>query len=149
MRFVKFLLAVSTVLAFAGCAATGPLYSEVASSIPSVPADKGRIYFFRPDTMLGAAITAEINLNGKVVGKSERASFFYVDENPGKCTVSTTTEIERQLTFVLDPGQTKYVRTSVSFGVMVGRINPELVASDAAKAEITGLHYTGAPLAKK
>jgi hypothetical protein len=143
------MIALSVLAVLAGCAATGPLYTEVASSIPAVPANKGRIYFFRPDTMLGAAVTADINLNGKVVGRSERASFFYVDENPGKCTVATSTELERQLTFVLEPGQTKYVRTSVSFGVMVGRINPELVAPDAAKAELAGLHYTGTEMAKK
>jgi uncharacterized protein DUF2846 len=149
MRFAKFFVAVNVLLVLVGCAATGPLYTEVASAIPPVPANKGRIYFFRPDTMLGAAVTADINLNGKVVGKSERASFFFVDENPGKCTVMTSTEIERQLTFTLDSGQTRYVRTSVSFGVMVGRINPELVAADEAKTEIAGLHYTGTALSKK
>lgn len=149
MRFAKFFFAVNVLLVLVGCAATGPLYTEVAATIPPVPANKGRVYFFRPDTMLGAAVTADINLNGKVVGRSERGSFFFVDENPGKCTVTTSTEIERQLTFTLDAGQTRYVRTSISFGVMVGRINPELVGTDEAKTEISGLHYTGDALGKK
>ncbi len=149
MRSMKAVLALAVFALLAGCAATGPLYSEVASSIPSVPPNKSRVYFYRPDTMLGAAVTSDINLNGRVVGKSERGSFFFVDENPGTCTVATSTEVEKQLTFVLEPGQTRYVRTSVSFGAFVGRINPELVAPETAKADIVELHYTGAPLAKK
>lgn len=149
MRMIKIVFVGAALALLVGCAATGPRYTEVAASIPSVPASKGRIYFFRPDTMFGAVVTSDINLNGKVVGKSERGGFFFVDQNPGKCTVATSTEVEKQLTFVLEPGQTKYVRTSVSLGLMAGRINAELVAPDAAKAEIEGLAYTGAPLVKK
>lgn len=149
MRSMKAVLALAVFALLAGCAATGPLYREVASSIPSVPPNKSRVYFYRPDTMFGAAVTSDINLNGRVVGKSERGSFFFVDENPGKCTVATSTEVEKQLTFVLEPGQTRYVRTSVSFGALVGRISGELIAPDAAKAEIVELHYTGTPLGKK
>lgn len=149
MRTVKAVLAVVVLAVLAGCAATGPLHKEIAASIPPVPSSKSRVYFYRPDTMLGAAVTADINLNGRVVGKSERGSFFFVDENPGNCTVATSTEVEKQLTFVLEPGQTRYVRTSVSFGAFVGRINPELIAPETAKADIAELHYTGAPLAKK
>ena len=136
-----FLLLILTLLA--GCTASGPLYREVAATIPTVPADKGRIYFYRPDTMLGAAVTSDITLNGRVVGKSERAGFFYVDEEPGKCTVITSTEVEKQLTFTLDAGETKYVKTSVSMGFMVGRIQPELIANEQGEQDITELHYTG------
>ena len=148
MRFFKVALVAIILVLGAGCAATGPKYSDVAASIPAVPANKGRIFFFRSDTMLGAAVTSDIRLNGKVVGKSERASFFFVDENPGNMTVATSTEVEKQLTFKLVAGETKYVKTSVSFGVLVGRINSELANSTEAKAEITGLAYTGAPLKK-
>lgn len=149
MRAVKAVLSLVVLALITGCAATGPLYTEVASAIPPLTPNKGRVYFMRADTMFGAAVTSDIRLNGKVVGKSERGSFFYVDENPGNCTVATSTETEKQLTFVLERGQTRYVRTSVSMGLMVGRINPELVSPDVAKAEIANLHYTGAPLAKK
>jgi hypothetical protein len=98
--------------------------------------------------MFGAAMTSDIRLNDRVVGRSERGSFFFVDEVPGNMIVSTVTEVEKQLTFKLAAGETKFVKTSVSFGVLVGRINSELTNSTEAKAEITGLAYTGAPLKK-
>ena len=148
MRFFKVALIAVMLFLGVGCAATGPKYSDIASTIPSLSGNKGRIFFFRPDTMLGAAVTSDIRLNGKVVGRSERGSFFFADEAPGSMTVMTSTEVEKQLTFKLAAGETKYVRTTVSFGVLVGRINSALVNGSEAKAEIEGLAYTGVPLKK-
>lgn len=148
IRNSKNLFAMAVVVFLAACAATGPLYTEVAPSIPPVAQDKGRVYFYRTDSLFGAAVTPDIRLNDKVVGKSERSSFFYSDEAPGKCTVATSTEVEKHLTFVLNPGETRYVRTSVSMGLAVGRVNAELVNADAAKSEISELHYTGSMPAK-
>lgn len=143
MRVIKAVCAVIILALVTGCAATGPLYSDISATIPPVSASKGRIYFYRSDTMLGAAVTSDIKLNDKVVGRSERASVFYVDEKPGNCVVSTSTEVEKQLTFTLAAGETRYVHTSVSMGVLVGRINAKLVNAAEAKAEIPSLHYIG------
>jgi hypothetical protein len=148
MSKLKSVLVLAVLLVAAGCAATGPLYSEIAATIPSVPAGKGRVYFYRADTMFGAAVTSDISLNKRVVGKSERGSFFYVDENPGNQVASASTEVERQLSFTLAAGETKYVKSTVSMGVLVGRVNLELAGPNDAKTEITGLHYTGAPQKK-
>ena len=143
MRAIKTLLLSFVLLSLIGCVASGPLYKDVAASIPPMPAGKGRIYFYRPDTMLGAAVTADIRLNGRVAGLSERGSFFFVDAKPDSYTVATSTEVERRLTFTLAAGETRYVKTSVSFGALVGRINPELVNADVGKSDILELHYTG------
>ncbi|SRR5712691_7954817 len=148
MAALKTFLALFVVVVLAGCAAEGPLHKEVAASIPTIPAGKGRIYFYRADTMMGAAVTSDITFNGRVVGKSERGSFFFVDENPGSCKASASTEVERAVTFTLAAGETKYVKSSISMGLMVGRVNFELVSPDTAKTEITELHYTGTPLPK-
>jgi len=148
MAALRTFLALFVVVVLAGCAAEGPLHKEVAASIPTIPAGKGRIYFYRADTMMGAAVTSDITFNGRVVGKSERGSFFFVDENPGSCKASASTEVERAVTFTLAAGETKYVKSSISMGLMVGRVNFELVSPDTAKTEITELHYTGTPLPK-
>jgi len=148
MRLIKILLGAVVLWLMVGCAASGPLYKDVAASFPPVPADKGRVVFFRADSVFGAAVTADIKLNGRVVGKSERGSFFYVDEKPGNCTVATSEKA--QVTFTLAPKETKYVRTTISMGFASGNVNPELVDSANAKKELTELHYTGgATTAKK
>src|SRR5580765_782776 len=144
MSKLKAVLALAVVVVLAGCAASGPLYKEISATIPAVPAGKGRVYFYRADTMFGAAVTSDITLNNRVVGKSERGSFFYVDENPGNLIASASTEVERNLSFTLAAGETKYVKSTVSMGVMVGRVNLELASPNDAKTEIVELHYTGA-----
>jgi hypothetical protein len=47
------------------------------------------------------------------------------------------------VSFVLDKGEVKYVRTKVAFGVMVGRVIPELVSSEEAMKELQDLSFTG------
>lgn len=135
------LLAGSVALMAAGCA-SGPQYKEMASSIPTLGAEHGRIYFFRSGSLLGAGIQPDIKLNGTVVGKSTPGGFFYVDEPAGQYTVSTATETEKTVSFALDAGETKYVRTSVSMGLLVGRIVPSLETPETATKEIEDSKYT-------
>ncbi|CAB3794632.1 DUF2846 domain-containing protein [Paraburkholderia fynbosensis] len=127
-----------------GCA-SGPRYKDVASSIPTLKEAQGRIYFYRSSSMFGAALQPGINLNGTVVGKSQPGGFFFVDEPAGQYVVSTATETEKTVSFKLDAGETKYVKTSVGFGLLVGRVIPSLESTDEAAKSLEDLHYTGAP----
>lgn len=147
MKIIK--LAVVSLALVLGACASGVKHKDMASSIPAVKADQGRIYFFRSASMLGAAIQPSITLNGATVGDSKPGGFFYVDSKPGNQEVSTSTEVEKKLTFTLDKGEVRYVKTSPSFGVMVGRIVPELVSATEAQKEIADLSFTGIETAKK
>jgi len=126
----------------AGCA-SGVKHSEMASSIPSLKSGEGRVYFMRSASMFGAAIQPDIRLNGQVVGESKPGGFFFVDRPAGKYVASAATETEKTLSFVLDSGETKYVRSSPSFGLMVGRVVLELETPEKAKEELGSLSYTG------
>lgn len=132
--------------ALTGCA-TGPKYSEMSSTIPAMKAGEGRVYFFRSDSMLGAAIQPEVRLNNVVVGESKPGGFFYVERPAGSFSAAASTETEKTLSFTLDAGETKYVRTSPSMGLLVGRIQLELEDPTKAMAEIQKLSFT--PLVKK
>lgn len=140
--FRTLLISTGAALLAAGCA-SGPQYKDVASSIPTLAPDHGRIYFFRPSNFGGAAIQPEIKLNDQVVGRSVPGGFFYVDEVPGEYTVSTSTEVKRSINFTLHAGDTKYVRTTISMGLLVGHITPTLDDPQTAPKEIEELKYTG------
>lgn len=127
-------LAVAALLVLAGCA-SGPGYKDASASFRAVPAGQGRIFFYRASS-LGAAIQPEVKLNGEPVGKAVPKGFFFVDGSPGDYQVTTTTEVEKALTFRLDPGQTRYVRLGISMGFMVGHVYPELVDDAVGKKEI-------------
>lgn len=140
MRMMFAGIAVSSLLA--GCA-SGVKHSEMAASMPTLKAGEGRIYFLRSASMFGAAIQPDIRLNNQVVGTSKPGGFFFVDRPAGKYVAAASTETEKTLSFVLDSGETKYVRSSPSFGLMVGRVVLELETPEKAKEELASLSYTG------
>jgi hypothetical protein len=131
-------------LLLGGCAASGPKHSEIRDAIAPVEPEMGRIFFYR-DSFAGFAIQPEIRLNGEVVGKSTPGGFFFVDRRPGKCVVSSATEVENSIEFSLAAGQNRYVRTYISLGVLVGRIQIHLVDPDQAATHLGDLSYTGDP----
>jgi hypothetical protein len=64
----------------------------------------------------------------------------------GSQEVSTSTEVEKKLTFTLDAGQTRYVRTVIGIGFFVGRVYPELVDDATGQKELEDASYIGQPL---
>lgn len=148
MKNVTRRLAVVACAALLAACASGPKHAEVQSSIPALKATEGRLYVYRSSSMLGAAIQPNVVVNGKVAGESKPGGFFFVDLPAGTVEVSTSTEVEKKLTLTLDAGQTRYVRTTIGFGLMVGRVYPELVDNAQGAKEIAETSYIGKPLPK-
>lgn len=133
--FFKLIPVLVLSLFMASCAATGPKFAELSSSIPTLPPDTGRIYIYRT-TFLGAAVQPEVKLNGEVIGKAVPEGFFYADRMSGDYEVLTSTEVDRRLSLTLNSGQVRYVRLDVSFGFFVGHVFPVLVEDEVGKKEI-------------
>lgn len=127
--------------ALVGCA-SGPKYSQVRSTLPPLPADNGRIYFYRT-AVVGAAVQPAVKLNGEKVGIAKAKGFFFVDSPPGNFEVETSTEVKRLLSLTLEEGQTRYVRLNVSMGFFVGHVYPELVETQVGEKEIVKCSYMG------
>jgi hypothetical protein len=136
---------ISAMLWIVSACATGPRYSEVASTIPELKPDEGRIYFYRPSSF-GAAVQPSIHLNGTKVGTAKPYGFYFVDRAPGDYEVSAETETEKKLTFTLEPGQERYVRLKSQIGALVLRVVPELVDKAQAAEELAKLHFIAEPL---
>ena len=129
--------------AFLGGCASGPKYSEVSKSIAPIPAGDGRLYFFRSSSMIGAGVQPDIRVDGQVVGSSKPGGFFYVDEPAGSHTAATSTEVEKSTTFTLAAGETKYLRTAISAGLLVGHVDVTIEDPQKAQAEIETLSLSG------
>src|SRR5215470_10920328 len=136
------LLAVAASLLLSACATSGPKFSQMGSTLAATKPDTGRIYFYRT-TALGAAVQPAVRLNGEKVGKAVPHGFFYVDRPAGNYQVATETEVEKLLTFTLEPGQVRYVRLDISMGFWVGHVYGELVDEEKAKSEIASMNYIG------
>jgi Protein of unknown function (DUF2846) len=103
----------------------------------------GRVFFTRPADLGGSAIQPEIRMNNEVVARSVPGGFSYVDRPPGKYAVTTTTEVENAVTFQLAAGETKYIKTSVTPGILVGHITPTLEFPEQGQSDISRLRYVG------
>jgi hypothetical protein len=123
--------------------ATGPTLTSMQDKIRAIPPDEGRIWFYRSSSPVGSAMQPSIMLNGGKVGDSVPGGFFYIDTQPGPYVVTTATETDYSVKFVLLAGQERFIRTSVSMGILVGRIAPELVDPDEARKDIANKSYTG------
>ena len=137
----KYIFTLVAFFALGGCA-SGPGFDEYATSIPPMPDDSGRIYIYRVTT-LGAALQPSIRVNDEVVGKATAKGFVYVDRPAGNYEISTSTEVERSLSLTLEPGDERYVRLEVKFGVFVGHVKPVLVERAVGREEIAKTKYIG------
>jgi Protein of unknown function (DUF2846) len=144
----KSLSILSAGLLLAACA-SGPKYSDMKSSIAPLAANQGRVYFYRSNSMAGAAIQPSIMLNGEKIGDSQPGGFFYVDRPPGSYEALCGTEVERKASFVLSAGQERYIKTTISMGFMAGHVTPELVDPSEGMAAIQSLHYAPQKSAQK
>ncbi len=126
-----------------GCVSSGPKYFEYVDQIPKLNPDSSRIFFYRKNSLLGAGVQPDIRLNEKVVGESKPNGFFFVDTEPGNHVVSAKTEVEKTFSIRLSKGEVGYIRSSIGFGVLVGRPNFDAVLEADALDEMRNLRYTG------
>jgi hypothetical protein len=131
------------VVLLSGCASGGPSYVSMSNAIPPLQGNACRVFFYRTDSMVGAAVQPEIRLDTQVVGRSQPGGFFYVDTLPGRHLVTSQTEVEARLEFDVEAGQTVYVASSIGFGLLVGRVQLSLTSEAAAPAYLSPLRYTG------
>lgn len=135
---VRALVAILIAVGAAGCATQGTPYKQEEAKLSPPVAGEGRIWLYR-DSALGFAIQPSVMLNGTVIGSAVPNAAFYVDRPKGTYEVSASTEVEKKATFTLEAGEIKYIRLTPTFGVMVGRIVPELVSAEEAKKALPEL----------
>ncbi len=135
-----------------GCASLasvkGEPYAKLETSLPELPADLGRIYFYRPAGLYGSGIRPDILLNGEKIAESLPGGVYLVDVTPGQYDVSVPAVLypgAEQLSIEIKAGETRYIRTSAGGSAFAGRINIEQVESDQAKKEIRNLSVINYP----
>jgi hypothetical protein len=90
MRCILGALLVTLSLALAGCSGgpSGPLFPQVASTLPPIGADRARIYFYRDYEPYESLALTDVYLNGATVGVSRGGAVFYRDVAPGTYEIS-------------------------------------------------------------
>jgi hypothetical protein len=129
----------------AACA--GPRYTQMANSMPPIPAGQGRIVFYTPlGSASGPSGQPRIHLNKEVVGRAKSGGFFYVDRPTGSYVITDKGWTSDGLSFMLNPGETRYVRFAGSSlgSTGAGKLDIELVDSPSeAQRDLLSLRYFG------
>lgn len=144
--WLRVLAGAAVAVVLAGCA--GGKYEVLENRIPPIAEGKGRIYFYQPQPSNISSSQQKIRVNDDVVGRNKPASFFYVDRPAGSYVVTNLYWTGDGVSFMLDAGQTRYVRImaeSLGSTGTVGKLSMQLVDPvELAVHEMQGLRYWGA-----
>jgi hypothetical protein len=110
---------------------------KTVAAIPAPPAGKGQVIFWRPGTIVGAAIRCTVREGGKMVGRLSVGKYFVLTAEPGTHQYSTKTEATDTLNIQVEADEVSYVRCKIGAGVGVGRgnLSPSTKAEFDAKAK--------------
>lgn len=142
MKHLQKCWALIVILALSTGCATGPKFGDTTQTILPLNPAQGRIFIYRVEPA-AAFLRPDVMLNAEKVGDAIALGFFYVDRPPGAYEIVTTTEVKKSLSFMLEPGQTRFVRLNVSVGLLVGHIYPEAVTPLIGEIQLKQCSYTG------
>jgi hypothetical protein len=94
----------------------------LADALPTPPAGKGQVVFFRPSGM-GMAMKCTVRENGVMVGRVGNARYYVITAEPGTHTYTTKTEATDTVSVQVEPDETTFVKCKIAMGVMAGRPN--------------------------
>src|SRR5579864_2396199 len=79
-------LGAAALLVLAGCTqqfAQGPTIAETHASMPGIPADRARVFIYRPYNYIGSAGTPYVQIDHWVMGEAALNGALYCDIAPG------------------------------------------------------------------
>jgi len=78
------LLMTSVCIGIGGCASVAPKSLDLEAKKFEIPEGKSSVYIVSPFTIVAGTATWDVNMNGKVIGKIGKGSYFWVIAEPGQ-----------------------------------------------------------------
>lgn len=120
--------ALLTIPAVPALAASG---SPVPAAIPTPPQGQGQIVFWRPGTLMGAALGCGVNIGTERISALGKGKYFVLNLAPGAYEFNAKSEAKDVLNLEVESGEVYYVKCTIRMGIMAGR--PNLAPSDASE----------------
>ena len=128
-----FLLYTAVLFAPTGCAATGPSFTSVSQSIPTLSSNQARLYFMRDSSFMNSGLTARVRLNGVNVANLNMGGFVYADRPAGAVQIMIDAPLntgDARKSINMEAGKTYYFLVSNnesnviagSFGGLIGAL---------------------------
>lgn len=123
-------LIVLSVCLTCGCG-TAPVVKLVKKSD-----DMGLVYIYRPKKFYYGSSDFDVNANGFKIDTLKNGGYFHYIAKPGRIQFSARTEITSIVMLDVQPGQTYYIRGSMTKGQLVGRPHLKVIAPKVAVEEL-------------
>ena len=88
--------------------------------------------------MMGAAVSGTVKANNTPITKIKNGGYFPYVCAPGNNHFTVTTESTNEANVMVEKGSTKYLKTTVGMGIVVGRLKFTEVSPQIGESEITG-----------
>jgi hypothetical protein len=144
MKVRKFLFLVPMLL-LAACAASGTKFQRITD----IPKDKGVVYVYRPNSIMGAAVHYNVYPGtDEAICDLIRNGYCLYYSNPGELELWGKTESKSSITVDIKSGQEHFVKGGLSLGFLVGRPNFMAVDNKTGLEEIAECVLLGKPPAE-
>jgi hypothetical protein len=127
-----------------GCAASGTPFQRIGD----IPKDKGLVYVYRPNSIIGSAVRYDVHANNEVICTLVRGGYCLYYAMPGEVELWGQTESKGTITIDVKAGQEHFIKGSLSFGLVVGRPNLTLMVPPEALNEISDCKLINGPTAQ-
>lgn len=98
-----------------------PKAPAVPIALPTPPAGKGQIVFFRTGGMMGAAMGCSVNENGQKISSLGGGRYFILVTDPGRHEYSVKSEATDTLPLEVEADETQFSSCKIKMGIMAGR----------------------------
>jgi len=105
--------------------------APAASALPA-PAGPSRILFYRPGSIMGAAVACPIRYKGRELVELGRGKYAEWDVPPGRYILTNHTASAE---VSVAPGETRYVRCQIKSGFASGRADLQIVDEESYREQ--------------
>jgi len=122
MKILLSIAACATALAAGSAFAAEPLVTK-SGAVGDAKAGTGQVVFFRPGSIMGAALGCTVHEDEKEVARLGSGKYYVITAAPGKHVYFTKGEATDKLNLEVEDGETYFVKCNIGMGVVAGRAN--------------------------
>ena len=136
-RKILIIATLAYVALVSGCASV-PMASveeDAKAKSYTVAPGKSNIYIYRNENF-GAAVKLNVEMDGKVVGQTAAKTYFALEVEPGKHSITTRSENVSTVDLVTEVGKNYFVWQEVKMGMFGPRSKMQVVDEAKGKADV-------------
>ena len=139
------LLSVALCVGAAATSGAGAPITTKSGALPVPAAGQGQVVFFRPGSLMGAALGCTVHDGTTQVARLGSGKYYVVAATPGVHAYNTRGERKDEISVEVEEGETHFVRCKIGMGVVAGSANLSPASESDFAAKARGLALWSGP----